>query len=86
MYLQRIELKKLAESAGLGVTLYPVEVNDKIGVGCDILEEDRLIHQLSTLEFDQTSTIEEATQHLSLLVAHASIVINDHMPPATKQN
>ncbi len=81
MYLQRIELKALAESVGLGVSLYPLEVDDKVGVGCDILEKDQLIHQLSTLQFDETSSIEEASQHLSLLVAHASIVINDYGTP-----
>ncbi len=78
MFIQRPELKQLAESVGLNVSLYPMEVDRQIGVGCDIFAEKKLVHHLSTLEIDNTSTIEDATQLVSLLVAKASILINDY--------
>ena len=84
MYI-RAELKQLAESVGLDVSLYPLEIEDKIGVGCDILVEDKPIHRLTTLQFEETSSIKEANQFMSLLVAHASIVINDYRESAYRR-
>ena len=84
MHLQRPELKQLAESVGLGVSLYPLEIEDKIGVSCDILEANRPIHRLTTLQFEETSSLKDAKHFMSLLVAHASIVINDYAADGSK--
>ena len=76
MYVQPA-LQNLAESVGLKVSLYSHEANEKVGVGCDILDRGEVIHQLSTLEFELTHTVEEASLLIPLLVSHASVVIYD---------
>ncbi len=78
MCIQRPKLKELAKSMGLSVSIYPLEEDVRIGVGCDIYQDGELIHHLSTLDFDKTTTLEDAATFMSLLVARASIIINDH--------
>lgn len=76
MYV-RPALQDLAESAGLKVNLYSHEANERVGVGCEILDQGEVIHQLSTLEFELTETVEEASLLIPLLVSHASVLIYD---------
>lgn len=77
MQIQRETLSNLAAAAGLDISMYLQTFGGKVCVVCDILDNEQVISRLSTLQYEATTSEDDATRLVPLLVSNASVIIND---------